>query len=287
MNTPAFSPRGLAAFALGLGLAGATLSAQTLFLDFGPTVTTSTANSPYHSVLPSAGTSWNRVQNADVASGLLFADGGSASGVTVDVGAGTYTSIDFGVNPSGNNALGTVVNHGVYAGTSVGKDGIFHGSGTTQSGVAVQVSGLAAGTYDIYVVAINTNSGALFDLRQRVGATASAPVAGTFTPGDTINLTNAGASIGSGDGTGATDYSSAWSEGLNYVKLSVSITAGQSLIVYSLGIPTVAGGLTEETRGFLNSVQIVQTAIPEPSAAAALGGACALGLAAMRRRRRA
>ncbi|MFA6959211.1 MAG: hypothetical protein WC205_00490 [Opitutaceae bacterium] len=48
---------------------------------------------------------------------------------------------------------------GVYAGTSASRDDIFTGvnSGTIRA-VDLQISGLAAGTYDIYITGRNTNT---------------------------------------------------------------------------------------------------------------------------------
>ncbi|MES2921086.1 MAG: hypothetical protein V4819_06060 [Verrucomicrobiota bacterium] len=74
--------------------------------------------------------------------------------------------------------------------------------------------------------------------------------------------------------TGAyTNGYESFAAGQNYVALSISIAAGQSLFVASDGTET-------ELRGFLNMAQIV--AIPEP-AAALLG---ALGMMTLLRRRR-
>jgi hypothetical protein len=79
----------------------------------------------------------------------------------------------------------------------------------------------------------------------------------------------------------ASSFTGSWVEGSNYIKLSVSITSGDFLNL------AIAGG-GSENRGFLNSVQIVNTTpVPEPSAFAALAGLGALGLVAVRRRRRA
>lgn len=141
-------------FVLGLGLA-ATAQAQVLMLDFGPTTTTATTNSPYHTANTSfTGTTWNTVGTADVASGLLFATGSAATGVSLNLGAASgSTTLNLSSTPTGSSTLGSTVNTGVYAGTSVGTDAIFTGNNGTSTSVGLQIAGLSAGTYDVYISA--------------------------------------------------------------------------------------------------------------------------------------
>jgi hypothetical protein len=77
-------------------------------------------------------------------------------------------------------------------------------------------------------------------------------VLATATNATTINTTTLGNSTVS-----LNNASSSWVEGGNYVKFTVDIAEGQNLTVISRGETAV------ETRGFLNSIQIV--AIPEPA----------------------
>lgn len=268
-----------------LGLASAA-SAQVLMFDFGATTATGTSltNSPYHTAAGGSFTqnTWNTVNLADVTSGLLFSNNDAATGVSLHLGR-TIASVDANVIDLSSNPTSTLdpataypTNTGVYAGDSVGKDGIF-GTTTTNPRIGVQIAGLSAGTYDIYVTARNTKTGNNQPAYDQIVYAGTSSVAGNF------NFTSTGfisetLTYPTGSSS-ASAYTSAWVEGENYVKLSVSITAGELIDI------AVAGGGTN--RGFLNSIQIVNTTsqIPEPSSFAALAGLAGLGLAASRRRR--
>jgi hypothetical protein len=241
-------------------LPGAVGQAQVLMLDFGPTTVTgaSQANSPYHTVVPSfTGTVWNRIQTADVLSGLLYADGTEAAGLTLDLGATTTetsTIVGLGNTPSGNNALGNVTNTDVYAGTSVGKDGIYTGSGGgSLRFVGFQLGGLAPGTYEIYLTSRNTNTSNAYSQIAYVGTSATA---GDF---DAVTLSLTG-SLSYANGS---DAVLSWEVNENYLKFTVTLNPGDYLNL------AVSGGASGERRGFLNSVQIV--AVPEPSGILLLG----------------
>lgn len=262
--------------ALALLLAGSAVSlpANVLLLDFGPTATASTqaANAPYATGLGPT-SSWNTVGTADVGSGLLFFDGSSAAGVSLDLGAsgssftGGTSSVNFSTQPTGTNA-GT--NSGSLLVTdSPAKDFVFTGTSGQNTAVGLSIGGLDAGTYDIYLVGYNsaaatTNRGMQF----WASGTAGAPTLGV-------------ADVGSWSTASVTNGSfTAWTEGTNYAVISVSLTAGQNLTVLSHGTNA------SELRGFLNLVQVVQTStIPEPSAAALLLGCAVLGAVVRRRRR--
>lgn len=247
--------------------------AQVLMLDFGPTVVSGTnvTNSPYHTAdLSFSGTAWNQVQTADIGSGLLWADGTSAAGLSLNLGATTTTTVfsstlNLTSVPSGNNALGAATNTGIYAGTSVGTDGIFTGASGTRA-VGFQLSGLTAGTYEVYVTARNTNLSGSYSPTVFVGASSAS---GNFVlngPGMlSESLTIASASAAT----------AAWADDSNYLKFTVTVNSGDVLNLASLG----GGG---DGRGFLNSVQIV--AVPEPAASLLAG--LGLGFAVLRRRRR-
>lgn len=266
MKSPFITP--LFALALGLAAAG---QAQVLMLDFGPTVTTTPANSPYGT---GAGASpvWNQVQLADLNSGLLYADGSSATGVTLNLGTATSTTtLALATQPATSSALGGIFNTGIYASTSVGTDGIFSGTNTVTNTVGFQLGGLAAGTYDIYITARNTSrddTASSYSQVVKVGTSASSG-----------NFDYSGYSTKTLSYSGSTS-SSAWVENGNYLKMSVTLTSGDF-------INLAVTGTGADLRGFLNSVQIVSTsAVPEPSTCALLGGVLALGAAFLRRRRR-
>ena len=274
MKFPFAAARGLALF----GCLSAVLSAQqVLMLDFGPTAASgaSLSNSPYHTVNPSAGTSWNTLGVADVSSGLVWADGSAVSGISLNLGATTAagTTLGLGNTPSNGTGLtGTTMNGGVYANTSPGRDGIFTGTTGNERAVGLQIGGLVAGTYTIYITGRNTNTAAGHVQNFYAGVSASS--------GD-FNFVAAGYQSKALTYFAApTLQNDAWSTGslANYAVFNVTITGGDYLNL------AVKGG-TGELRGFLNSVQIV-SAVPEPSAAATLAGVAALAGVALRRRRR-
>lgn len=257
------------ALIVGLVLAGS-LNAQALMFDFGPTVVSGTAltNSPYHTESASTYNTWYQVTNTDPAGPYTY----GSSSVTLDLGAVSNSKlISLSTSPTGNSALGTLTSTGVYTSPSVGLDGIFHGSHATNNSptaIGVQLNGLGAGTYDIYVTARNTSSGANYVQNIYAGATAAT---GNF---DFTNYAMESLSYAN-----ATVKTAAWIEGNNYVKLSVTLTALNPVLNIA-----VEGMETGEERAFLNSLQIV-SAIPEPSTSAVLAGAGMLLLAGARRRR--
>jgi len=244
------------------GVATAGTQAAVLMLDFGPTVATggNLTNSPYHTANGSfTGASWNQVQTADVGSGLLWSDGTSATGLSLNIGATTAvttssSTLNLGSTPSGSSALGTITSAGVYAGTSVGTDGIFTSTSGNSRAVGFQLSGLAAGTYEVYVSSRNTSSNASYTPSIYAGNSATSgnfviDGGGTYSSG-TLSFANGAAST------------SSWVSGGNYVKLTVTLNSGDVLNLAALG----GGG---ELRGFLNSVEVV--AVPEPSSLALVG----------------
>ena len=241
-------------------------SGSILMLDFGPTDVTLTpamlTNSPYHTVAGAGftDTSWNMVQTADVSS-LTYSDGTAATGVTVNLGVAPNgsTTVNLATAPPNSNALGGVVKNGVYGDGSVGRDGIFGINGQGQS-LGIQVTGLKAGTYDIYIVGRNTNISD--SVAKSYAVTGAAGVNFDFsgpTP-VTINYSNL-------------TPTASWQDGVNYSHHTVVVAEGSAL-----NIATQGSGV--ENRGFLNSIQIVQQ-IPEPAVAVLL----IPGLLAMRRRR--
>jgi len=253
-----------------LAVAANTALAALLF-DFGPTAPTgSETNSPFHVATGSTDTNWNVLGIAD-SSSLVNSDGTAATGLSLNLGAGSAaapTLINLANQPDSSLALGTVVSAGVYAGNSVGKDGIFEGTGSEVRSIGFQLSGLAAGTYDIYLTTRNTNTSAAYTMT----SFAANGTAGNF---DHASYTSRALTYLSG----ATAATGAWVEegnaSENYTKFTVTLAAGEVLNV------AVAGDAVQ-TRGFLNSAAIV--AIPEPGSATLL--AFGLGTLGLCRRRR-
>jgi hypothetical protein len=243
--------------------------AQVLMLDFGPTPATGTdrLNSPYHTANTSfSDTSWNTLGVTDALSGLVFSNNSAATGVSVNIGAttGTGTVLGLGNTPSGTTLTGSALGAGVYAGTAPGRDGIFTGSSGNSRAVGVQIGGLSAGTYDIYITGRNTNTSA--GLVQNFHAAVS-PSSGDFDfTGSEFShktLTYFASPTIQNDAWSATTTA-------NYVVFSVTLTGSQFVNL------AVNGG-TGELRGFLNTVQIVQTSsVPEPATAGLLSGLAAL-----------
>lgn len=257
----------LALSAFGLSAA---LQAQVLQLDFGPTVVTGTSqtNSPYHTANGTfTDTIWNQVQAVDIAAnGLVWSDGTTATGISVNIGATTApgTALSLANTPSRNDAMGISTNTGIYAGTSVGTDGLFTGNGGNTRAVGVQIAGLSTGTYSVYITARNTSLGA----QTQIVYADKASSAGNFNFGTYANqtLTYANSSA----------FTSSWVAGENYTVFTISITSGEVLNLASLGV---------SERGVLNSVQIVSS-VPEPSSYALLAGAGGLFITAIHRKRR-
>src|SRR5690606_18582544 len=136
--------------------------------------------------------------------------------------------------------------------------------------------GLAVGTYDIYVTARNTNTG-----QQANNGYTQTIYAGIGTDSASFDFSgyaaNSASLVYASNQNPESYLNSAWVEGQNYVKLSVSITSvDQYLNIAVQGLNS--GGGSADTRGFLNSIQIVNTSqIPEPSAFAAIAGLGVLG----------
>lgn len=246
-------------------------------LDFGPTASTgSPNNSPYHTAQPTASindSSWNTLGTVDVNTGLVYADNTSATGVTINSGSSAGATIALGSQPASSSALGGVANSGVYSGNSVGKDGIFGAAGER---IGLQIGGLAAGSYSIYITARNTSTADNVAAYTETVYAAASSVSGDF------NYTGfTSSALTFSNPTAGSSFTSSWVQGQNYVLLNVNLAAGQYLNI-------AVAGSGSDTRGFLNSVQIVGTsAIPEPATYAVLAGASVLAGAAYRRRRRA
>lgn len=255
-------------------------SAQVLMLDFGSTTTSSAnlTNSPYHTANSSfTDTTWNKVQLSDFSAGTLkWSDNATANGVKLDIGQNNTTTgvgmLDLDTQPTRSLPLGNSIISGVYAGDSVGKDGILtDGAGADDHhAIGLQVGGLAAGTYEIYITGRNTNISSAYQQTFYAGKTTSE---GDFDfsgyASSSLNFTN-----------GAGNHVGAWLQGDNYVKLSVTLSSGEFLNIAAIG------GASVERRGFFNAVQIVNTStIPEPAAAGLLAGVATIAIATLRRRR--
>ena len=266
---------------LGLGLASllaanvglATASADSLMLDFGQTTVAAPylTLSPGHATgaIPMSDTSWNIITSSSPSSSLVYGSGASATGLTLTLGqeasAGSsvisFSTSIANVNLAGTggsvagqkNLLGTGSIYGDdTSSTAAGRDGFFGAAG---SAIGLRLDGLAAGDYLFYVMARNVNSDAA-SIPMNIYAAAGAS-AGTF---DFSSVTG---SQQSNVGYPSLNYAGQYNtfvNGENYVGLSLTVGAGQSVFF------AVDGQPTGELRGFLNSVQIAS--VPEPGTAA-------------------
>lgn len=275
-----FSRVGLVAVAASTA---SSLSAAVLMLDLGSVAVTPSdeTNSPLHAAdVAFTDTSWNSISTSIGAkTGLVYADGSSADGVSVYVGrssntpwttltfAGGPTNVTTGTNPGGLD--------GVFSSTSsIGRDGHYaaYASGTGDPALTrlmgVSIGGLAAGTYEIFLVGLNpqlalSNEAAVGFWAVELGSTANY---------DATALVGGGAQAVS-----TNSFSSSWVEGDNYAKLTFTLNSSDSFLTL------ISLGLTDaDQRGYLNAIQIV--AIPEPANAAGLMGlAICFGLGMIRR----
>lgn len=252
MFTLSFFPVRTKAAALGLValLFPLAASAMVLMLDFGPTVATgaSQTNSPYHSVNESfKGTYWNTIGLSNVSAGLVYSDGTPAKGVSVTLGSSVRSSvIDFTETPANSFELGATINTGVFAGTSVGRDGIFTTSKPPGNNlVGIKVNGLPAGRYHIYVVGLNTSNSI-----SKQSPTAYFAFAATgVTTFDTEGVTPSETTLFKPEAL------ERWIEGENFARIAVEVKEGEELIL-------IADGVGPEDRGFLNAVQIATATAP-------------------------
>ena len=195
---------------------------------------------------PDAGTYWNQIQQTQNGIGnystsisnLTASDGTTSSGITVSV---EYSRAYNDTGISGNNLLGSWLQ----------VDGSVNGGGVG----LVTISGLSAGSFDLYLYGINggfTGRGTrfLFNTNYWTG--------GTVDPGNSAfhYLQTTGASA------------SGFLEGTNYVRFT-GVQSYNGQIQYYIGANPADGN----NQGPFNGLQLV--AIPEPSAFVMLGTGCA------------
>ena len=249
--------------AVMLAALGSAAQAQTVLLDFGSGTVANDANSPGHQRDPTrvSGLKWNQVSTTDVTSIADQFD--LPTGVAVDLGqetSGTSSIMSWTTTTVSAQAGGAGVNSGVYAGQA-GHSFTF--ANTSNAELGARISGLSAGKYVVYVSGRNTNTTVL-----------TVPQAISFTtrPNSTANFDYSALTsktISNNDIT-----SSTWQDGVHYVVSDeMTLAAGDDIILISKGTQT-------ESRGFLNSVEIV--AVPEPTFVGLLGIA-GIGMLARRR----
>jgi hypothetical protein len=109
----------LSTLAAGILGVGASVNADVLMFDFGPTTVTGgdAVSSPYDS--SSIGTRWNKVQNSTITNGLVYANGAAASGVSIKLGRSSTTTgwTNFVYTTASINSL--ALGSGAYSGSGV------------------------------------------------------------------------------------------------------------------------------------------------------------------------
>jgi len=255
--------------------------AQSLLFDFGPTAITtgsSKINSPGHvsAGISSSEITWNQIGTSDVSSGLKYGNNVDATGVAIDLGVETTSAsniIGFTSQPSnmlqGNNSAYSA---GIYASDAPARDFIYNSANNEPWAIGTRISGLSAGVYNVYISGANTNAGDAGTMNFFAGSVGAGATTFDFNAVSTASATN------------APSGSSSWSEGVNYVVFSISITAVQDLAIAVSGTGTGSGG-----RGFLNSLELVRTgdisSVPEPSVFAGIAGLAGLAASCMRRKK--
>src|SRR5690242_11473624 len=150
---------------LGIALMTDRIQGASLLLDFGATTVASTEATldmgHFAGAVPGGEISWNKIVNADSASGLVYSDGSAATGVSVIVGrsgAGVNDTINYNLKTISSSALGGQESWGIYTNTSPTKDGIFStGTATVNTNaLGIRVDGMPAGTYTLYISGRNT-----------------------------------------------------------------------------------------------------------------------------------
>lgn len=227
-------------------MASSAMAGSSLLLDFGPTSNGNPEDSPSYVIGGLTDNDWNILGTADVSSGLRFADSTAATGIALDLGVGNdLSSVDFTTNPTNSNGLGAAVGGLIYKyannqnKTPAAKDAIY---GTTNV-VAAQITGLSAGTYDIYVTARNTNIGS--DASQFAVDTGTAASSFDFSSAALAGMSNADA------------FPNVWTAAENYNVIRTTLASGDALFV------AVNGAVGNDTRGFMNSIAVVS--VPESS----------------------
>lgn len=263
-----------AAVAIGTFAVGSA-DADTIQFDFGTSASVGTATTAVGSAhsanggdatISDSATTWNAV-TADNNPALSFADGTSATGVSINLGAEslagssstTSQTIDFDLGafagagepfsqPAGNGGPPVQLDN------SMGRD--YLRTDTNQRGIGARITGLAADTYYVYIVSDNPFSSTQIANTAYVAATAGT---GTFSYAAATselieNNPASHESAGSAIGT--------WILNDNYARFTVILAAGQALDI-------AVDSDSSAQQPHFNGIQI--TPVPEPASLALLG----------------
>ncbi len=264
--------------ACALAFSSSLTFAQTLLIDpgTGSGGTTALSGSVPYSV--PAGSSWNQGSSNNYGA-IKYSDGSTATGISVvaDVvelsgGSGTLSFS----NPVVSVLQGNI-NSGVFA-DNPAENAIFSGGANnlTEGFLGMRITGLAAGSYNIYIAAayiggtVNARAGGSTPAQQAIWA-----FAGT----SSVSLSYSGGTVSGGGVTSLAPSeilentnSTSWVEGNNYESIQVTLTgANNTLYIATTGDPALVtyNATSQEERAWLNLVQVVP--VPEPSSTLLLG----------------
>lgn len=184
-----------------------------------------------------SGTTWNEVVTADVTSGLVYSDGTSATGVSLDVGTGDPINWanDLG-GWSGTSAAAPAMYQ-----TDLMKDWNYVGNANN---LGVRVTGLANGEYEVYALVREGNN--------------ADGLARTYDVGIGLNAsTLAGLTQSSIAADLVPDGTPEWTAGINYVMTTVTVGSLTDAI-------TVIVDNTNNKYATLSGIQIVAVSGPTP-----------------------
>ena len=203
---------------------------------------------------------WNGGLSTTWGSGgtVKYTDGSTATGVTITLdalgAAGSDYVYDFasaGATYAGNGTSMT----GIFAANPLNNSNYGPNFGSQPGGVATRVTGLTAGTYDIYVVAAYT--GATTGSHPGGASPAQQSVWAFGGPSGTDSLITG--SFGTANDVLENSTSASWVAGNNYSKVTVTLDASNpDLFIIAEGYAN------DSKRGWLSAMQIVP--VPEPSA---------------------
>lgn len=231
-------------------------SAASLYID----PQSAASNSTYSNSLPypvSTADTWNGGTSTSWGAGgvIRYTDGSVAANVTITLDALALVGSDYvydfasaAATYAGNGSSMT----GVFSSNPLNNSSYGANTGSQYGGVATKVTGLAFGTYDIYVVAAYTGAttashpGGSLPAQQNVWAFSR--------PSGTNTLTTN--TYGTANDLLENSTSASWVAGNNYSKITVTLDASNpDLFIVSEGFAA------DSKRGWLSAIQIV----PEPS----------------------
>jgi hypothetical protein len=229
------------------------LSAQTVLINFGDKAYDGT-QAPGHAIGGATGTTWNTLAN-DALSGILD-ENGNSTGVQITFGTSSLTSTTVTYNNNTKTSNPANVDPDVVGSlfdTPLGLTNAVRNT-STLDGVAVNVTGLSAGTYEFYLTVFRGDNGNDTRTFNVYTGTSSDPIT-DFSTASSQTINNSSISVANG-----------WLEDVNYITGSFTIDGTTD----NLSILVTCSGYV----GVLTSLEVVQ--VPEANTAWGAGAAGAL-----------